>query len=154
MAIYGTALLAACLLVGLVLGDWIGLALGVQANVGGVGIAMLLLIVTSDRLRTAGRMSKPTEAGVMFWSMIYIPIVVAMAASQDVRGALGSGALALLAGGLTVVGCFAAVPLISRLGGRGTAMPGDADVADSSIVPDRGGNGPASPKPVGREERW
>ena len=53
MVIYGTALLAICLLVGLILGQWLGLAVGVEANVGGVGIAMLLLILIGDRLQQA-----------------------------------------------------------------------------------------------------
>ena len=45
MTIYGTALLAACHLAGILLGDLLGRALGMKTNVGGVGLAMLLLIV-------------------------------------------------------------------------------------------------------------
>ena len=44
MVIYGVALLAFCMLMGVFLGDLLGQLLGVQANVGGVDIAMLLLI--------------------------------------------------------------------------------------------------------------
>ena len=44
MVIYGVGLLAACMLAGVILGDLLGQLIGVQANVGGVGIAMLLLI--------------------------------------------------------------------------------------------------------------
>ena len=47
MTIYGTALLAACHLAGIVLGDLLGRALGMKTNVGGVGLAMLLLIVSA-----------------------------------------------------------------------------------------------------------
>ena len=36
MVIYGVALLAISSLFGLVLGDWLGALIGVQANVGGV----------------------------------------------------------------------------------------------------------------------
>jgi len=36
MAIYGTALLSICLLVGLILGNLLGRLIGVEANVGGV----------------------------------------------------------------------------------------------------------------------
>ncbi|MCA9240615.1 MAG: malonate transporter subunit MadL, partial [Planctomycetales bacterium] len=57
MAIYGTALLSLCLICGLLVGKLIGLAIGVDANVGGVGFAMLLLIVVSGRLQAAGRMA-------------------------------------------------------------------------------------------------
>ncbi|MEC7413533.1 MAG: malonate transporter subunit MadL, partial [Pseudomonadota bacterium] len=44
MVIYGVGLLAACMLAGVILGDLLGQLIGVKANVGGVGIAMLLLI--------------------------------------------------------------------------------------------------------------
>ena len=116
MAIYGTALLAFCLLSGLVAGKLIGMLVGIDDNVGGVGIAMLLLVVIAGRLQSTGRMAKPTQSGVLFWSSIYIPIVVAMAASQNVLGALSSALLAIVAGVGAVVGCFALVPMISRLG--------------------------------------
>ena len=116
MAIYGTALLSLCLLIGLMLGKLIGLTMGIDKNVGGVGIAMLLLILVSGRLRTTGRLPQPTRDGVLFWSAIYIPIVVAMAASQNVREAVTGGPIALLAGALTVVVSLALVPVISRLG--------------------------------------
>lgn len=72
MAIYGTALLSICLIVGLILGKLIGLAIGIDANVGGVGIAMLLLIGVSGRLQSRGLMAQPTRNGVLFWSSIYI----------------------------------------------------------------------------------
>lgn len=95
MAIYGTALISVCLIgglvVGLIVGKLIGLAIGIDANVGGVGIAMLLLILISGRVQSAGLMAKPTQNGVLFWSSIYIPIVVAMIASQNVRAAVCGG---------------------------------------------------------------
>jgi malonate transporter MadL subunit len=116
MAIYGTALLAFCLLTGLLVGKLIGRMVGIDDNVGGVGIAMLLLVVISGHLQSTGRMAKPTQNGVLFWSSIYIPIVVAMAASQNVLGAVSSGLLAIVAGAGAVVLCFALVPVISRLG--------------------------------------
>ena len=37
MVIYGIALLGICTLLGLLLGDWLGLIFGVDANVGGIG---------------------------------------------------------------------------------------------------------------------
>ena len=61
MAIYGTALLSICLLVGLIVGRLLGALVGVDANVGGVGIAMLLLILICDRLHQSGRMQPPTK---------------------------------------------------------------------------------------------
>lgn len=116
MAIYGTALHSICLLGGLIAGKLIGMAMGIDANVGGVGIAMLLLILASGRLQSAGLMANPTQNGVLFWSSIYIPIVVAMAASQNVRAAVSGGTIAILAGVVVVIVSFALVPLISGIG--------------------------------------
>jgi malonate transporter MadL subunit len=116
MAIYGTALLAACVLVGLFIGDLLGVAIGVKANVGGVGFAMVLLILASEYLRRKGLLPQPTKEGVHFWSAIYIPVVVAMAAQQNVVAALKGGPAAILAGVLAVVVSFALIPVIERIG--------------------------------------
>ena len=48
MVIYGVALLSACFLAGNFLGDILGALLHVKANVGGVGFAMLFLILLSN----------------------------------------------------------------------------------------------------------
>ena len=129
MVIYGTALLAFCMLAGLVIGQLLGIALGVGKNVGGVGIAMLLLIVLSDWLRRRDRLPVPTQQGVLFWSSIYIPIVFAMAASQNVVKAASGGWLALVAGVTTVLACLALVPVLSRIGSKvvnqDDSSPGD-----------------------------
>ena len=116
MVIYGVALLAACMLVGLFTGEALGALIGVQANVGGVGIAMLLLIVLSDLFRRRGGMKPLTQQGVLFWSAVYIPIVVAMAAKQNVIAAVRGGPAAILAGALAVIVGFLLVPLLSRIG--------------------------------------
>ncbi|MDA0349012.1 MAG: malonate transporter subunit MadL [Verrucomicrobia bacterium] len=116
MAIYGTALLSICLLAGVFLGNLLGILIGVDANVGGVGIAMLLLILIAERLQKSGRLQAPSEKGILFWSSIYIPIVVAMAASQNIIAAIKGGPIGILAGVLAVMVCFALVPVISRLG--------------------------------------
>ena len=122
MVIYGVALLSGCLLAGAFLGDLLGELIGVEADVGGVGIAMLLLILLSDRLRASGRLNPTSQQGIVFWSSIYIPVVVAMAARQNVLSALEGGPAALLAGTLAVALGFVLVPLISRIGGaEGTA---------------------------------
>lgn len=116
MVIYGVALLAACMLVGIYVGELLGKLIGVEANVGGVGIAMLMLIVLSDSLRKNGRMNRLSRQGVIFWSSIYIPVVVAMAAKQNVTAAVKGGPAALLSGALAVFVSFALVPVISRIG--------------------------------------
>jgi malonate transporter MadL subunit len=105
-------------------GDLLGIALGVEANVGGVGFAMLLLIVVTDHLRKDLRLDEWSQQGIAFWSAIYIPIVVAMAAQQDVAAALKGGPVAVLAGALAVAVSFALVPVISRIGQQPrTAQP-------------------------------
>ncbi len=116
MVIYGVGLLAACLLAGLFVGELLGMLLGVEANVGGVGIAMLLLMVLANLSGKGLRIGPMTSNGITFWSMMYIPIVVAMAAKQNVYAAVTSGPLALLAGVLAVAGSYALIPVMMRLG--------------------------------------
>ncbi|HEY2008301.1 MAG TPA: malonate transporter subunit MadL [Rhizomicrobium sp.] len=117
MVISGVALLAICTLLGGILGDWLGIALGVKANVGGVGIAMILLIAARLWLFRQGWLSQGVMQGVGFWGALYIPIVIAMAADQNVLSALKSGPVVVVAALGTLIVCFAAVALISRLGG-------------------------------------
>jgi malonate transporter MadL subunit len=117
LVIYGVSLLAGCLLVGLFLGDLLGALMGVEANVGGVGLAMILLILLSDGLRRWGRLTPVTEQGVLFWSAIYIPVVVAMAAKQNVMAAVKGGPAAILAGAGAVALGFLLVPFLTRMGG-------------------------------------
>ncbi len=116
MAIYGTAILAICFLSGLALGRLLGAAAGMDADLGGVGLAMLLLIGSTEFLKRRRWFDSASESGVTYWGALYVPIVVAMAASQNVLGALSGGAVAILAGGLTVTGCFVLVGLLARLG--------------------------------------
>ena len=130
MVIYGVALLSGCLLAGAFLGDLLGELIGVEADVGGVGIAMLLLILLSDRLRASGRLNPTSQQGIVFWSSIYIPVVVAMAARQNVLSALEGGPAALLAGTLAVALGFVLVPLISRIGGAEGTAPVAKDPED------------------------
>jgi malonate transporter MadL subunit len=117
MAISGVALLAICTLLGGLLGDWLGIALGVKANVGGVGIAMMLLIAARLWLWRRGLLSQGVMQGVGFWGALYIPIVIAMAADQNVVSALKSGPVVIVAALGTLIVCFAAVALISRMSG-------------------------------------
>lgn len=43
MIIYGLMLMGLCMFAGLIVGDLLGLLLGISANIGGVGFAMLFL---------------------------------------------------------------------------------------------------------------
>ncbi len=132
MTILGVALLALCTLVGVFLGDLLGILLGVKANVGGVGIAMMLLIAARVWLVRRGRLGHATQLGVEFWASMYIPIVVAMAAQQNVVAAVSGGPIVIIAAVGSVLLCFAATALLGRIGGRPTRD--DAEVAQGGAV--------------------
>jgi len=119
MVIYGVALLSICLLTGMFVGDVLGRLIGVQANVGGVGIAMLMLIYLSNLHDHGLKLGAPTESGISFWSAMYIPIVVAMAAKQNVVAALSGGWMAIVAGVGAVAVSFALIPVLARFGHGG-----------------------------------
>lgn len=114
MVIYGVAVLALCTLAGTVLGQLLGRVLGIDANVGGVGLAMILLLAITSLPGGKSRLGVESAKGVGFWIAMYIPIVVAMAAKQNVAGALASGWVAIIAGLLPVLLGFLLLPLLSR----------------------------------------
>ena len=98
------------------IGDVLGALLGVKANIGGVGFAMLLLILISTWAIQKGYMKAPEEQGIKFWSAMYIPIVVAMSSIQNVAAAL------------SVIG-FLAIPFFAR-------KKAEAPVSDSELAKD------------------
>ncbi len=118
MAIYGVALLAACYIVGIFLGDIFGALVGVKANVGGVGFAMLFLILLTNKGIDAGWLDKKSQSGISFWSAMYIPIVVAMSSIQNVVAALRGGPLAIGGGLVGVAVAFAFIPIINKIFGN------------------------------------
>lgn len=111
MIIYGVALLAFCFLTGNYIGDILGALLGVKANVGGVGFAMLLLIILTNKGIDAGWLDKKGQEGIA-----YIPIVVAMSSIQDVVAALSGGTIAVLGGVLGVALGFVFIPILRKFG--------------------------------------
>lgn len=113
MVIYGVALLAGCYMAGNVIGDVLGALLGVKANIGGVGFAMLFLIIISSWAQQKGIMKAPEEQGIKWWSAMYIPVVVAMSSIQNVAAALSGGVVAILGGLLAVVIGFLLIPVLS-----------------------------------------
>ena len=117
MTIFGVAVLAICTLLGAFLGDLLGMALHVKSNVGGVGIAMILLILARVWLQKRGMLSHPFKLGVEFWASLYIPIVVAMASTQNVAGAVKGGPVVVTAALGSVILCWAVMALIGRMGG-------------------------------------
>ena len=114
MKIYGVAILAGCFLVGHVIGDQLGKSFGMSGNLGGVGFAMLILILFNDYFKKKGILKPETESGMLFWSTMYIPVVVAMSASQNVKAALSGGWVALLVGIFATAACYALVPFIIK----------------------------------------
>lgn len=121
MKIYGVAFLAACFLIGQLLGELLGLAFHFQGNIGGVGFGMLLLIVFGDAVKRKGWIGEESESGIHFWNAMYIPVVVAMASTQHVGAALSGGWLALAVGAGGTLACFLLIPLMARLGGKRTS---------------------------------
>lgn len=113
MVIYGVALLAGCYMAGNVIGDVLGALLGVKANIGGVGFAMLFLIIISAWAQQKGIMKAPEEQGIKWWSAMYIPVVVAMSSIQNVAAALSGGVVAILGGLLAVVIGFLLIPVLA-----------------------------------------
>jgi malonate transporter MadL subunit len=61
-----------------------------------------------------GLMPQTTELGVTFWGAMYIPVVVAMAAQQNVVAALRGGPVALLAAMGALALCACTIALINR----------------------------------------
>lgn len=124
MKIYGVAFLAACFLAGQLLGELLGMLFHFQGNIGGVGFGMLLLIVLGDKVKRKGWMGEESESGIHFWNAMYIPVVVAMAATQNVKAAVAGGWLALAVGVGGTLACFLLIPVMARLGGgRGAQHP-------------------------------
>ena len=127
MIVYGVAMLSVCLVLGMLIGEALGVALNVEANVGGVGIAMLFLVFASNSEKFRTLTQGVAGTGINFWSAMYIPIVVAMAARQNVAAAVDGGLLALLAGVAAVLVSFALVPVLSKIGSASQATESDSE---------------------------
>ena len=124
MVIYGVALLSGCMFVGMFCGELLGVLTGVNSNVGGVGFAMLLLIILSNKMMKNNKLSSKAQDGINFWSAMYIPIVVAMTACQDVAAAItGGGILAIVTGIVAVVVPLLLVPLLQKIGKPSDPLP-------------------------------
>lgn len=113
MYLYGSALIAACLLTGNAVGALLGDLTGFGTNIGGVGFATLFLIV-ANMIRPIDQLHPKTMEGIRFWQGMFLPVVVAMTASQDVIHAIDGGAVAFVAGLLPVALGFALIPLLVK----------------------------------------
>ncbi|HPG06328.1 MAG TPA: malonate transporter subunit MadL [Saprospiraceae bacterium] len=115
MLIYGVAVLAGCYILGQLTGEILGRVLHIDANVGGVGFAMLFLILISHWMQERKLFTTDMEQGALFWSKMYIPVIVAMSAIQNVKGALSGGLVAILAGVIPTAAAFLMIPLLAKL---------------------------------------
>ncbi len=118
MKIYGVAILAGCFIAGQLVGEALGYLLEIDANVGGVGFAMLLLIVSNQWLHKRNLFSQESQDGIGFWSAMYLPVIVAMSSIQNVAAALSGTAVAIIAGLLVTVIPLLMLPMISKLAQR------------------------------------
>ena len=115
MTIYGVGLLAGCFILGQLLGELLGRILHIDANVGGVGFAMLTLILLKEWLLRNQFSLAHKLHGVEFWDAMYIPIIVAMSATQNVKVGLSSGHVAILVGIVPSLCLIFLVPVLTRL---------------------------------------
>ncbi len=116
MKIYGVALLAFCFLFGKLIGNYLGVLIGLKSDVGGVGFAMLFLMLSYTYLKKKGAVKEMTTQGILFWSSMYLPIIVAMAATQNVKAAVSQGPIAVVIGVVVTFTGFLLVPVISKIG--------------------------------------
>ena len=114
MEFYGLGLVALCMFIGETIGTFLGTIIGIGGDIGGVGFAMLLLLLFGNLVK----LDEKTSRGITFLSAIYIPIIVAMSSIQNVVAAIKGGPVALLAGLLATVASVLLVPIIS-----GVALP-------------------------------
>ena len=89
--IYGVALLAGCMGLGSYIGELLGLLTGINSDIGGVGFAMLFLLIVTNSEKLSSMLPKDYEKGIEFWKNMFLPIIVAMSMSQNVIAALSEG---------------------------------------------------------------
>ena len=100
--IYSLVTLAVCMLLGKYIGTCFGTLVGINADVGGVGFAILLLLFVGNCPKFTFTKKQDFIQGMNFWKKMYIPVVVAMAASQNVFRMLTSGMVAIIGGAAAV----------------------------------------------------
>lgn len=101
--IYSLVTLALCMLLGKYIGTCFGALVGINADVGGVGFAILLLLFVNNCKWFPFAKKQDFTQGMNFWKKMYMPVVVAMAASQNVYRMLNSGMVAIVGGAAAVV---------------------------------------------------
>lgn len=112
--IYSLVTLSLCMIVGKYIGLLLGTLVGINADVGGVGFAIILLVLITNSPRLAFTQKKEFKDGVNFWKQMYMPVVVALAATQNVYRMLTSGLVAIVAGIAAVAVPFLIVYLLHK----------------------------------------
>jgi malonate transporter MadL subunit len=100
--IYSLVTLSLCMLLGKYIGNLFGALVGINADVGGVGFAILLLLFVGNYPKFTFTKKPDFIQGMNAWKQMYIPVVVAMAASQNVFRMLTSGMVAIIGGAAAV----------------------------------------------------
>ena len=114
------ALLAGCMFVGSFLGNLLGLLTGLNSDIGGVGFAMILLLLVTNSPKVNKLLPETYVKGIGFWKEMYIPVTIAMAASQNVVSALSGGIIALVLGLGVVLLMLFLIPLFNKFTSKGT----------------------------------
>ena len=112
--IYGVALLAGCMFLGSFVGNVLGLLTGLNSDIGGVGFAMILLLLVTNSSKINKILPEAYVKGIGFWKEMYIPVTIAMAASQNVVSALNGGIIAVVLGLGVVLLMLFLIPLFNK----------------------------------------
>lgn len=113
--IYSLVTLSLCMLLGKYIGTCFGALVGLDADVGGVGFAILLLLFVGNSKLFPFAKRQDFKDGMAFWKKMYIPVVVAMAASQNVFRMLNSGMVAIVGGAASVAFPFLLLYILHKL---------------------------------------
>ena len=112
--IYSLLTLALCMLLGKYIGTCFGSLVGIGADVGGVGFAILLLLFVNNSKWFPFAKRQDFIQGMNLWKKMYMPVVVAMAASQNVYRMLTSGMVAIVGGAAVVAFPFLLLYLLHK----------------------------------------
>ena len=112
--IYSLVTLALCMLLGKYIGNLLGALVGINADVGGVGFAILLLLFVGNYPKFKFTKNPDYIQAMGFWKKMYIPVIVAMAAGQNVYRMLTSGMVAIIGGAAAVTIPFLTLYLLHK----------------------------------------
>ena len=112
--IFSLVTLSLCMILGKYIGLLLGTLVGIDADVGGVGFAIILLVFVTNSSCFPFTQKKEFIDGVNFWKKMYMPVVVALAATQNVYRMLTSGMVAIVAGSAAVAVPFLILYLLHK----------------------------------------